>query len=331
MPFLSIDIYTAVYVQTLFSLGLILFYACHAAINESMKESSALTNTVAACTRQHALDLLLAIPEVQARDRFIDSLTGHKHGIAMIDYNEGKDTPLPYYEIHAGYSSEIRFENFYTFRVYKKDCKIEVDDPIDGLLPLAEWQKRRADELNRNTGCDSISMQQAMDSSYLAKQLPRLSDDCFSNFVGTVRKGIEKSNNVAYLQTWGYLLHIRGEEFLSDESLNMFVANTPVAVKGLLSADTVFRSYVLEGIGYNFLNAREYGVAYDAPPFKGKVLVQGITGKPEKYYLQLPGNKPRWFNIEAYLRDEMNNGRYSIAEQKALQRLVDDLAFARIN
>ena len=44
------------------------------------------------CVRQQALDLLLQIPEVKKQAKFIYSLTNHKHGLTMIDYNEGKDS-----------------------------------------------------------------------------------------------------------------------------------------------------------------------------------------------------------------------------------------------
>ncbi len=87
---------------------------------------------------------LQKLPEVKTRDRFIDSLTQHKHGIAMINYDQDKTSTLPYYEINVGYSSEIRFENYYTFRVYKKDCRIEVDDIEEGWMSLADWRRKQA-------------------------------------------------------------------------------------------------------------------------------------------------------------------------------------------
>ncbi|XZF14368.1 hypothetical protein ACTHGU_21510 [Chitinophagaceae bacterium MMS25-I14] len=59
----------------------------------------------------------------------------------MIDYDEGKTDTTLYYEIHVGYSSETRFENFFTFRVNKGDCKVYVNDPDKGLISLQEWEK----------------------------------------------------------------------------------------------------------------------------------------------------------------------------------------------
>ncbi|WP_118951994.1 hypothetical protein [Taibaiella helva] len=95
-------------------------------------------------TEEQAMGALQKLPEVKTRDRFIDSLTQHKHGIAMINYDQDKTSTLPYYEINVGYSSEIRFENYYTFRVYKKDCRIEVDDIEEGWMSLADWRRKQA-------------------------------------------------------------------------------------------------------------------------------------------------------------------------------------------
>lgn len=94
-------------------------------------------------TEDQAIGMLQKLPEVEARDRFIDSLTDHKHGIAMINYDQDQTPSLAYYEINVGYSSEIRFENYYTFRVSKKDCSITVDDIEDGWISLEEWRKRQ--------------------------------------------------------------------------------------------------------------------------------------------------------------------------------------------
>lgn len=112
-------------------LGLLLFLSCH---SQSKKQD------VENCTRQHALDLLLKIPEVKNQDKYVDSLTHHTKGLTMIDYDEGKPSSKPYYEINVGYSSDIRFENFFTFRVSKNDCSIIVDDPEKGLISLKDWE-----------------------------------------------------------------------------------------------------------------------------------------------------------------------------------------------
>lgn len=118
--------------------------ACQSPQQEPPRAIKTAKQTPIADCRQyeHALDCLMQLPEVKKQDRFVDSLTKHQHGITFIDYDQGKTTGLPYYEIHVGYSSEIRFENYFTFRVNKKSCRIEVDDPITGLLPLAQWRKQ---------------------------------------------------------------------------------------------------------------------------------------------------------------------------------------------
>lgn len=105
---------------------------------QSKKKSA----TLPCGTEEQAVDALSKLPEVKARDRFIDSLTNHKHGISMINYDQGHTPSLTYYEINVGYSSDIRFENYYTFRVSKKDCSIMVEDIEDGWISLREWRKR---------------------------------------------------------------------------------------------------------------------------------------------------------------------------------------------
>ena len=112
---------------------LIFFLSCQSQQKEKTKNI---------CTRQHALDLLIQIPEVKKQERFIDSLTNHKHGLTMIDYDEGIDSSKPYYEINVGYSSDIRFENFFTFQVNKNDCSIWIYDNENGIIPFKEDKKR---------------------------------------------------------------------------------------------------------------------------------------------------------------------------------------------
>lgn len=97
-------------------------------------------------TEEQAVDVLSKLPEVKTRDRFIDSLTSHKHGISMINYDQGQTPSLAYYEINVGYSSDIRFENYYTFRVSKKDCSIMVEDIEDSWISLQEWRKREQEK-----------------------------------------------------------------------------------------------------------------------------------------------------------------------------------------
>ncbi|WP_118975056.1 hypothetical protein [Taibaiella koreensis] len=120
-------------------LSLSLLLACTTAFAQQKKQAAK-----APCgNEEHAMALLQKLPEVKARDRFIDSLTQHKHGIAMINYDQDNTSALSYYEINVGYSSEIRFESYYTFRVFKNDCHIEVEDIEDGWISLAEWRKRQ--------------------------------------------------------------------------------------------------------------------------------------------------------------------------------------------
>jgi len=91
--------------------------------------------------------VLSRLPEIEERQLYLDSLTKGKGHISYLI----QDTPTksaPYYEIQVGYNSEIRFEVYYTFHVYK-NLKIRYLDPYDNSdsdrgITLEEWRKRRA-------------------------------------------------------------------------------------------------------------------------------------------------------------------------------------------
>jgi hypothetical protein len=89
------------------------------------------------------LDLLFSLPEVKMSDRFVDSLTNHRHGISMRIVHRPNRLEK-YYTIDAGYNSSERFENYYNFYVWPDKMIIKIVDSYTGrLLTLAEWRKKR--------------------------------------------------------------------------------------------------------------------------------------------------------------------------------------------
>jgi hypothetical protein len=86
---------------------------------------------------------LFSLPEVKLSSRFIDSLTNHRHGIAM-RIVQRPDKSNKYFIIDAGYDNDLRFENYYNFYVWPEKMTIKIVDSYTGkLLTLSEWRKTR--------------------------------------------------------------------------------------------------------------------------------------------------------------------------------------------
>ncbi|WP_445712047.1 hypothetical protein [Flavobacterium sp.] len=81
------------------------------------------------------------IKEVKEKNKFIDSISKGKHGISLISDSINREG-ITYYEINAGYNSEMRFENYFTFYVEKGNCKnIKISNVIDGeIISLSKWR-----------------------------------------------------------------------------------------------------------------------------------------------------------------------------------------------
>lgn len=119
---------------------LLLFISC--------KENSNLNNVtnknetvILKCNSDSAENKILNLDEIVVKNNFIDSISKHKNGISLITDSldiEG----ISYYEIKAGFNSEIRFENYYTFYVDKNDCSlIKIFEPVEGkIITLSEWR-----------------------------------------------------------------------------------------------------------------------------------------------------------------------------------------------
>lgn len=83
---------------------------------------------------------LMKLPFVIKSDRYIDSLSNHKHGIAfMMDEPEAPGTDIP---VQAGYNGNERFETYYRFFVNPATLQIKVYDiAADKKLTLKEYLK----------------------------------------------------------------------------------------------------------------------------------------------------------------------------------------------
>ena len=84
----------------------------------------------------------LRIPEIKERNRFIDSLTKHEHGISFRTM-ERPTSDDDYYWIQAGFDRQDRFETYYNFYIYLPNLNIKSLDPVSNkVYSLAEWREK---------------------------------------------------------------------------------------------------------------------------------------------------------------------------------------------
>ncbi len=83
---------------------------------------------------------LIKLPFVIKSDKYIDSLSNHKHGIAfLMDKGEEGETDV---QVQAGYNGNERFETYYRFFVNPKTLEIKVYDiAADKKLTIKEYLK----------------------------------------------------------------------------------------------------------------------------------------------------------------------------------------------
>lgn len=88
------------------------------------------------------VDQLFFLPEIKAKNRFINSITQHKHGITFVTLKK-PTAESDYYWMQAGYNGALRFEPYYNFYVYYPKMRILIFDPATNTpYTLSEWRKR---------------------------------------------------------------------------------------------------------------------------------------------------------------------------------------------
>ena len=84
---------------------------------------------------------IFLLPEVQRKQKLVDSISHHKHGVSIMVIERPNKTGK-YYWIAVGYSSEIRFETMFNFYVWSSPMVIKYFDTDKGKeLTLAQWRK----------------------------------------------------------------------------------------------------------------------------------------------------------------------------------------------
>lgn len=104
------------------------------------------------CNLNEAENTILKCKEVMEKNKMIDSISNHRHGISLLsDSISIRD--IVYYEIKAGVNSELRFENFYTFYVEKGNCdNIKIFEPISGkIIGINEWRILKGADVMQKT------------------------------------------------------------------------------------------------------------------------------------------------------------------------------------
>lgn len=90
----------------------------------------------------YIVDTILSLKEVREKDRYIDSFTNHKKGIAAM-VNKSSENEHEY-EIAVGYNGEERFETYNIFYFNSETKQISVTDVISGKkISLADWRKEK--------------------------------------------------------------------------------------------------------------------------------------------------------------------------------------------
>ena len=88
------------------------------------------------------IDTLIKISFVKKTNHYLDSLTGHRHGISFIVDSVGANE----ISVMAGYDGPERFETYYNFAVYPKTFDIMIEYPDTGeLVPIEQYIKLKKD------------------------------------------------------------------------------------------------------------------------------------------------------------------------------------------
>lgn len=90
--------------------------------------------------KDRIIDTLMKIPFVKKTNDYLDSLSGHRKGIAFIIDSAGKNE----ISVTAGYNGPSRFETYYIFAIYPKTFQIMIDDLETGeFISIDQYIKKK--------------------------------------------------------------------------------------------------------------------------------------------------------------------------------------------
>jgi hypothetical protein len=87
------------------------------------------------------INAVMALPEVEHINHFIDSFSNHENGVAAI--YDGKDESSEDHAVRVGYNGKERFEMYRYFLVNPVTLRIKVVDiEHDTIMPIEDWRKK---------------------------------------------------------------------------------------------------------------------------------------------------------------------------------------------
>lgn len=135
--------------NNLFILTLIFAASCAGNKHDGQAESVDAQNqrivikrdTLTESVEERIINTVMALPEAEAANRHIDSITNHQKGLAsMMDEPEKGETD---YSVRVGYNGDERFETYYFFYVNPSTLRVKILDVItDSIIPIEDWRKQ---------------------------------------------------------------------------------------------------------------------------------------------------------------------------------------------
>lgn len=102
------------------------------------------------CNSDLAIKKISKLPEIQKQQKYIDSITNHKHGVSyMVD--DDNINKKQYFRIKTRYNGELHWETYHIFYVEKKTCSLYYYDTVSGnLLTIEQWRNKSKKPKNTN-------------------------------------------------------------------------------------------------------------------------------------------------------------------------------------
>ena len=130
-------------------LSMILFAGCTGNKSPNQETSGASINSqiiikkdaASASLEEEIINTVMALPECQAANAHIDSISNHQKGLAsMMDPPEQGETD---YSVRVGYNGDERFETYYFFYVNPSTFKVKILDIVsDSIVPIEYWRTK---------------------------------------------------------------------------------------------------------------------------------------------------------------------------------------------
>ncbi|MDJ1479835.1 hypothetical protein QNI16_05010 [Cytophagaceae bacterium YF14B1] len=91
-----------------------------------------------------AIEKVYMLPEVKAKEKYIQKITHGKQGVTLLIQSQPTATK-PFYIIQVGYNGSDRLLVYYNFYVHSETMDIKVLDVVNGMIiTLSEWRARGA-------------------------------------------------------------------------------------------------------------------------------------------------------------------------------------------